>query len=194
MVFGASGCVNGLHWGLTTPWLSLHGIPPPCSSYQQVQTRERLAGVLPAENLSSFPNNFPLILAIIWQLWGLFFSSLSTCLMLWATREPQTLQNIPECKASTMSHSCRDASAHCSRLREGARRGQWHSCRAGGKGWTQDRVAAALARMRKENNEERLHGTPPLKLPHLLCMELSALLATFPNPKHFHRRNNLLEE
>lgn len=34
---------------------------------------------------------------------------------------PKTLQNIPECKAFAMSHSCRGASEGCSRLSEGTR-------------------------------------------------------------------------
>lgn len=58
---------------------------------------------------------FPLILAMFWQLWCLFLSSLSTSLVLQATGETQTLQNIPECKAFAMTHSCRRASRGCSR-------------------------------------------------------------------------------
>ena len=65
MVCGASGYMTGPHWGLDNPLhkpppppLNLHCIPQPCSNYQQAHTRERLAGVLPVQNVFSFPNNF----------------------------------------------------------------------------------------------------------------------------------------
>lgn len=168
MAGSASGRVNGPRWAWSSPWVSLPCVPRPCSSYQQAQARERLAGVLPAQNLSSFPNNFPLFLAVFWQLWGPFFSSFSTCLMLGATGETQTLQNIPECKAFAMSHSCGGASKGCSRLGEGARRGQSKQLqslcqrldpgkRSGSPGWIEERQQG-----------KGCVGTTARKLPHLL--------------------------
>ena len=177
---------TGLAGAWTSPWICLHRVPGPCSSYQQAPARKRLAGVLPAQNLSSFPHSFPLFLAMFWQLWGLLFSSLSTRLMFRATGETQTLQNIPECKAFAMSHSCGGASKGCSRPLEGAGRGQSKQLqglcqrldpgqRSGGTGWNEER----------QQWEKGCVGAAPLNLPHLLSSSLS--------PEHFHRKNNLLE-
>ena len=58
MACGASRCMNGPHWGLDKPLTQPPRVPQPCSSYQQAQARERLAGILAAQNLFSFLNNF----------------------------------------------------------------------------------------------------------------------------------------
>lgn len=111
--------------GLTGAWttrLSLHSIPQPCSSYQQAQIMEWLAGVPAAQNFFSFLNNFlphPCnVLAAVGPLFQLAFNLPNASSH---RGDPQTPQNIPECKAFAMSHSCRSASKDCSRLREGTR-------------------------------------------------------------------------
>lgn len=186
MACGASGCVNGPRRGLDKP-LSL---PPPRprallklpAGPSQGAAGWGPAGTKPLQFSSQFsplPRN---VLAAV----GPPFSSLSTRLMFRATGETQTLQNIPECKAFAMSHSCGGASKGCSRPLEGAGRGQPKQLqglcqrldpgqRSGGTGWNEER----------QQWEKGCVGAAPLTLPHLLSSSLS--------PEHFHRKNNLLE-
>lgn len=96
MACGASGYTNGPHWGLDNP---LHTPPPHRSastaspSAAQITSRPTPAsgwlGSCPHKTFSVSLTIFSLILAMFWQLQGLFFSSLSTCLVLRATGETQ---------------------------------------------------------------------------------------------------------
>lgn len=132
---------------------------------------------------------------MFWQLQGLFFSSLSTLPYASSHRgDPKPLQNIPECKAFAMSHSCRGGWRGLLQTgeREWGRRGRGGSCRACVKGWT-----------RKEEWQHWLKGgrKPPGKSvqglhsseDHLFLhgLELPALLASSLSPIHFPGKSNL---
>lgn len=57
----------GLSGAWTSPWV---GLPPSPSPTRVTSRPKELAAVLPAQNLSSFPNNLPLFPATFWQLGG----------------------------------------------------------------------------------------------------------------------------
>lgn len=120
------------------PPLNLHCIPQPCSNYQQAHIRERLAGVLPVQNVFSFPNNFfphPCnVLAAAGPLFLLSFNlpyasshrgdpkpcrtSRNAKHLQWVTAAEVPVRAVPDWE------------------REGGRRGRGGSCRACVKGWT----------------------------------------------------------
>ena len=116
-------------------------------------------GSCPHKTFSVSLTIFPLILAMFWQLQGLFFSSLSTCLVLRATRETQNPAEHPGmqsiCNESQLQR-CQRGLFQTERGNEGGGvRGS--SCRACVKGWTRKEVRQHWLKGGKKTTRKNLY-------------------------------------
>ena len=172
-----------------TPLLSLHCIPQPCSNYQQAYTRERLAGVLPAQNVFSFPNNFSPhpcnVLAAAGPLFLLSFNLPCASSHRGDPKPCRTSRNAKHLQWVTAAEV--PARAVPDWEREWGRRGQGQQLQSLCQRLDQERGAATLAKRRKENHQEKsVQG--PLLWSISTCsawMELPALLASSSKPHTF---------
>lgn len=166
MACGASGYMTWPHWGLNNPLhipsSPLHSASTASPRLAQITSRPTPGsgwlGSCPHKTFSVSLTIFSLILAMFWQLQSLFFSSLSTCLVLRATGETQNPAEHPGmqsiCNESQLQR-CQRGLFQTERGNEGG--GVRGSCRACVKGWTRKEARQHWLKGGKKTTRKNLY-------------------------------------